>query len=120
MSLEEKLKVLKKHYIASLAQLPAQFRMWHQNKDVEALLFEIHKLKGSGACYGLNILSDWAAGLEQKLSQEGLSSDTDLWISFLEELTQDLSCDYSEVEVNERWRLALDVLTSGSPNKKAA
>ncbi|MGH1468664.1 MAG: Hpt domain-containing protein [Bdellovibrionales bacterium] len=75
MSIEELMKKMKVKYIADLALKIEELRALVLKKDFLEIESILHKLKGSGASYGLPEVSEFGAKYEQKAKNNSLSDD---------------------------------------------
>ncbi len=75
MSIEELMKKMKVKYVADLAIKVEELRSLVEKKDFTEIESILHKLKGSGASYGLPEVSDFGAKYEQKAKSKELSDE---------------------------------------------
>jgi len=80
MNFDEMLKTMRVKYLKDLESQISELEAMVKNKDFKALESFFHKLKGSGASYGLPKFSDYGAKFETKAKNNDLS-DEDLKMS---------------------------------------
>lgn len=75
MSIEELMKKMKVKYVADLAVKIEELKALVEKKDFLEIESVLHKLKGSGASYGLPEVSEFGAKYEQKAKNKALSDE---------------------------------------------
>lgn len=69
------MKKMKLKYISDLVSKIEDLKELVDKKDFKGLESFLHKLKGSGASYGLPEISDYGAKYEQKAKDQALSDE---------------------------------------------
>jgi len=75
MNFDEVMKQMREKYLASLKPQLAELKTMVEQKDHEGLESFFHKLKGSGASYGLPQFSEYGAKYEMKAKNQELSDE---------------------------------------------
>ncbi len=89
MSFDDVMKKMKAQYISDLATKITELEGFVQQKDFKEIESLLHKLKGSGASYGLPEISEYGAKYEQKAKEQTLADeDLSLLVEELKSLYQ--------------------------------
>ena len=75
MNFDEMLKTMRIKYLKDVESKTNELETMVRNKDLKALESFFHKLKGSGASYGLPKFSDYGAKFEVKAKNNELSNN---------------------------------------------
>lgn len=75
MNFDDMMKNMRIKYLADLAGQTAELKNLIKSKDLKGLEGFFHKLKGSGASYGLPQISEYGDKYERKAKEKSLTED---------------------------------------------
>lgn len=75
MNFDDMMKQMRVKYLADLKTKTEELKTLLENKDTKGLEDFFHKLKGSGASYGLPQISEYGAKYERKAKENSLTDE---------------------------------------------